>query len=226
MNLSPIALLLVLQAEAGVSPAGIDAPIAVRCVEARTASVFAGACHYGAELTTAGREALIVWQVESGAHAGVDLAGVDLVAAISGVDNLADPRTDRKSIVYVSDRATPAQRGAAADLFRSLLGVRLGRVLAVEAVPLAAEFDGDHYRVDGGSLFRIEGALLPDRACCKMPLAVWYQPLSPLRAPIVGKNALVRFSDPRLGPVWERFDENTGLYGFLDRRPRGPSSGE
>ena len=45
-------------------------------VEVRTASVFAGACHYNGELTTAGRDALMAWNVKSGAWRGVDLAGV------------------------------------------------------------------------------------------------------------------------------------------------------
>ena len=34
-------------------------------VEARTASVFAGACHYNGELTTTGREAELAWHVRA-----------------------------------------------------------------------------------------------------------------------------------------------------------------
>ncbi|MCA1632087.1 MAG: hypothetical protein LC774_17540, partial [Acidobacteria bacterium] len=45
-------------------------------VEARTASVFAGACHYNGELTTAGREAVLAWSVKEGSWGGVNLAGV------------------------------------------------------------------------------------------------------------------------------------------------------
>jgi hypothetical protein len=48
-------------------------------VEARTASVFAGACHYNGELTTAGREAVLAWSVKEGSWGGVQLAGVRAV---------------------------------------------------------------------------------------------------------------------------------------------------
>lgn len=187
----------------------------IHSVEARTASVFAGACHYGGEATTAGREALVAWHVESGSHAGVDLAGVDLVAAIAGEGNLAEPSTVRRSVVYLSDRTTPAQRGAAEALVRARLGSELGRVLEVAVVPLQAEFEGEGYRIDGGPLFRLEGALLADRACCKMPLAVWYKPIAPIAAPVVGRNEVFRYADARLGSVWERHGENTGFAGSL-----------
>lgn len=190
--------------------AALSADCRIQSVEARTASVFAGACHYGGEATTAGREALVAWHFESGS-----LAGVDLVAAIAGDGNLADPSTVRRSIVYVSDRATPAQRQAAEALLRSRLGSELGRDLGVAVVPIEAKFEGESYRIDGGALFRLEGALLADRACCKMPLAVWYEPIAPISKPVVARNEVFRYSDSRLGSVWEHHGENTGFAGTL-----------
>jgi len=44
-------------------------------VEVRTASVFAGACHYNGEVTTTGRDALMAWNVKSGQWRGVDWQG-------------------------------------------------------------------------------------------------------------------------------------------------------
>ena len=44
-------------------------------VEVRTASVFAGACHYNGEVITTGRDALMAWNVTSGNWQGVDLTG-------------------------------------------------------------------------------------------------------------------------------------------------------
>ena len=214
MIFAPIPLLGPLFLALSVPPA---AP-RIRCVEARTASVFAGACHYGAETTTAGREALIAWHVESGVHAGVDLAGVDAAAAIAGEAHLADREGARRSILYVSDRASPEQRLAAEDLLRVRLAPQLGRVVEVRCVPLAVEIAGDDYRVDGGRFFRVEGALLADRACCRMPAAVWYEPLAPIGAPIVGFNAVFRYADDALGVAWVRRDENTTLAGGLTER--------
>ena len=190
----------------------VDCPAPnVRWVEARTASLLAGACHYGAEATTSGREALIAWHVESGVHAGVDLSGVDLAAVIAAEKNLADPRAARASVLYVSDRASAEQRVAAEALARRDLADVLGRVVEVAVVPLSVAFEGERYRVDGGALFGLEGALLADRACCKMPAALWYRPLAPMAKPIVGSNEVFRYADARLGRAWERHDENAAF---------------
>jgi hypothetical protein len=212
----PIPLLLAWLALPGGGRPDALAAVRGRCVEARTASVFAGACHYGAEATTAGREAVIAWHFESGSRAGVDLAGVDVAAAIAGEANLAEPGTAHRSILYLSDRSNPEQRRAAEDFVRARFGKTLGAVAEVRQVALREEFDGDRYLVDAGGLFRIEGALLPDRACCKMPLSVWYRPFTPLARPVVGCNAVFRFADKRLGPVWARFDENTAFAGSFE----------
>src|SRR5882672_10175595 len=66
-------------------------------VEVRTASVFAGACHYNGELTTAGRDALMAWNVKSGQWRGTDLAGVRAVAIVSADANLAEATAARHS---------------------------------------------------------------------------------------------------------------------------------
>jgi len=205
---------------AAASPA---APVRGRSIEARTASVFAGACHYGAEATTSGREALIVWRFASGSHQGVDLGGVEVAAALAGEGNLAGEETARLSILYFSDRASPAQRRAAGDLLRTHLGAVLGGVQSERVLPLRAELDGERYEVVAGgaasspasesALFEIRGRLLPDRACCQMPYQVWYRPFADLESPVVGCNATFRYADPALGRVFERHDENTAFVG-------------
>ena len=204
----------VLAAVLAVPQAASRAPSG-RYVEARTASVFAGACHYGAESTTAGREAVLAWHFESGALGGVELAGLDAAAAVAGQGNLADADVTRRSILYVSDRATPAQRDAALAWIRERCAAALGRVEAVKVVPLSVSICGDDYQVEAGGLFAIQGRLLADRACCKMPLSVWYRPLIEIPRPIVGCNALFRYTDKDLGPVWSRRDENTSLAGVF-----------
>ena len=74
-------ILLLFALHASVARVDAPAPPEVRgaFVEARTASVFAGACHYGAEATTGGREAVVAWRFDSGSHLGVNLAGVEII---------------------------------------------------------------------------------------------------------------------------------------------------
>jgi hypothetical protein len=218
----PIPLLLLVLGTAG------PAPVSGRCVEARTASVFAGACHYGAEATTGGREAVIAWRFDGGTRSGVDLAGLGAVAAIAGDANLAESGTARRSVLLVSDRATPAQRRSVLDLVESEYASVLGRVLEERAVPLEIAFAGEAYRVVcGGSVDRstsatptieLAGALLPDRACCKMPYAVWYRPLAPMSGALVGENLAFRSTERALGEVWDRPDENAAFVGVFEIR--------
>src|SRR6185295_2466072 len=78
-----------------------SAEISGRYVEARTASVFAGACHYGGERTTAGREALLAWSIDAGSFGGVDLSGTCVAALVSDETNLDDAPSARRSVVYV-----------------------------------------------------------------------------------------------------------------------------
>lgn len=219
MILTPVPLLLTLHALHVP-----DATVRGRCVEARSASVFAGACHYGAEATTGGREAIIALSVESGAFHGVDLSGVQVAAAIAGEGNLADPKAARRSILYAADTADPIAVRAAEDLLRERFGAVLGTVEEARAVPLRMRLDGDHYRIEAGALFEIEGALLPDRACCKMPYQVWYRPFLPLQGSVVGCNAVFRYRDATLGPTWERFEENTAFAGAFELRAEAPAS--
>src|SRR5215467_14990797 len=70
-------------------------------LEVRTASVFAGACHYNGEVTTTGRDAMMAWNVTSGKWQGVDLSGVRAMAIISADANLADKDAARKTELVI-----------------------------------------------------------------------------------------------------------------------------
>lgn len=195
-----------------------DAAPRGRYVEARTASVFAGACHYGGEATTAGREALLAWHFDGGEHAGVALADVDAVLVIAGDANLAEPAAARRSVLYVSARASAAQADAVRALLADELGARMGALVALERAPLELAFGGgtdgvETYSVASPGHFELRGALLPDRACCRMPFQVWYAPLTPLERPVVGANAAFRCVEARLDRTWSCPGENASFAG-------------
>src|SRR5438552_7381112 len=81
-------------------------------VEARTASVFAGACHYNGEVVTTGHDAIAAWSFSSGAWDGVDLSGVRALAAITSDGNLGQANASRKTVLVVDSAASDAQAGA------------------------------------------------------------------------------------------------------------------
>src|SRR5918994_6279772 len=78
-------------------------------VEVRTASVFAGACHYNGEVVTAGRDAMMAWNVTSGKWQGVDLTGVRVMAIVSADANLAEGNAVRQSAIIIDSHASRAQ---------------------------------------------------------------------------------------------------------------------
>src|SRR2546421_10197561 len=100
------------------SPPTESAGIRGDYVEVRTASVFAGACHYNGELTTTGRDALMAWHVTSGEWNGVDLGGGRFVAVVSADDNLSDASAARRSEIVINDDATHTQAAAVLYLLK------------------------------------------------------------------------------------------------------------
>src|SRR5665213_2307881 len=84
----------------GFAPAGAVSPstkIVGDYVEARTASVFAGACHFNGELVTTGHDAIMAWSISEGTWKGTSLAGVRAMAAVTCDANLLDEKAPRKS---------------------------------------------------------------------------------------------------------------------------------
>lgn len=201
-------------------PAGDARPCAGAYVEARTASVYAGACHYNDEVVAGGREALCAWRIESGAFAGVDLAGIAIAAVVVSDANLDQRSTMRRSSIRVdAGDGSPRDAARAAAAVRWLATTRadvLGDVVAVECAPLTVAIDGARYAVDAPGAFELAGAPMPDRACCSMPQNVWYAPLETLERPLVGLDAKFSVRADELGRAWSRPDENAAFTGRFD----------
>src|SRR5258708_27417744 len=98
-------------------------------VEAPTASVFAGACHYNGEVTTTGREALMVWNVTSGKWKGVDLVGVRAIASASADVNLSHEQAGRRAELIVDKSASHAHAAAMAVAIKSPYPHALGDII-------------------------------------------------------------------------------------------------
>src|SRR3954452_24926817 len=78
-------------------------------VEVRTASVFAGACHYNGEVVTTGRDAMMAWNVTSGKWQRVDLNGVRVLAIVSADANLGESNASRQSEIIIDSNASRTQ---------------------------------------------------------------------------------------------------------------------
>lgn len=198
-------------------PALCAAPAAGRLsgdyVEVRTASVFAGPCHYNGELTTTGQDAQMAWHVRTGAWRGTSLSGLCAVADVSAEANLKDETAPRRSVLTIDSRATAAQAKALAGMLMDAYGKALGTVVAVRQAPISFSRRGDAFTVaaEGAGRFSVEA--MPDRACCTQPQLVWYKPLIPLKDRRVGFTKASSVDNAALGTEWTKNGQNTAFYG-------------
>lgn len=211
----PMLLAVLAIVSSAVTPGSHGESVAIRgdYVEVRTASVFAGACHYNGEVTTAGRDALMAWNVKSGQWRGVDLAGVSVVAIVSGEANLADNDGARRSEIVIGSTASDAQSRAILDPLKTRYATSLGKIISVRRGPLSFEHAGKTYSVNAGNVVSISVEAMPNDLCCKMPNLVWYLPLVALDNRKVGYTKKALYAGDSVSDAWQRSGENSAFYG-------------
>jgi hypothetical protein len=211
----PLALLGLVGAVAPLpSPAIVtSSKIVGDYVEARTASVFAGACHYNGELVTTGRDAVLAWKITSGSWKGIDLAGVTAMAAVSSQDNLGNDAASRQSEIIVNASATPAQANAFVGFVGKQCGQHLGKIESIRHGSVLFDHTGSSYTVKSLGFGEISVQAMPNDECCKQPNLVWYSPLVPLMHRKVGYTLSSGYDAGTVGDPWQRSQENTAFYG-------------
>ena len=185
-------------------------------VEARSASVFAGACHYNGERETQGRELIAGWRLDAASTGEADLEGVELVVAVAADRNLDQVGAERRSVVYLPEGLSDARAATAEAWLRATHAGLIGEVVAVRRADVSVERDGDRFAVRAGEGVGFAGEALPDRACCSMPTQVWYEPEVDVGGRLVGHVEAFRLSEPALDARLERHDENSAFLGCLE----------
>ena len=181
-------------------------------VEVRTASVFAGACHFNGEVVTAGREAIMAWNFASGSWNGTNLAGVRVIAVVSSDENLSNQSAARRSEVILDQSASHDQKVAIIDALKSRYAATLGEIVSVRSAPITFKHEGKSYEVASAEA-AINVEAMPNDLCCKQPNLVWYDPLVQLSQRKVGYTIRALYSGHVIGDTWERDGENSAFYG-------------
>jgi hypothetical protein len=182
-------------------------------LEARTASVFAGPCHYNGELTTAGREAEMAWHIRDGAWNGTSLSGLSALASIVSEANLQEETAARRAVLYIDEKATPAQFEALSAALQARYGKAFGTVVAVKRAPLSFTRSGETFQVEARGVTRLTVESMPNHECCKQPSLVWYKPLIEVTDRKVGYTKESGIQDKTLGVLWTKNGQNTAFYG-------------
>ena len=181
-------------------------------VEVRTASVFAGACHYNGEVVTTGRDAMMAWNVTSGKWQGVDLTGVRVMAVVSADANLGESNAARQSEIIIDSQASRTQALAIVNALKENYAASLGKVVAVHSAPITFERSGRTYAVvTSDAAINVEA--MPNDLCCRMPNLVWYTPLVGLENRKVGYTSKALYTGRVVGEPWSRSGENSAFYG-------------
>ncbi len=198
-----------------IAPAG-STKITGDYIEARTAAVFAGGCHYNGELVTTGRDAIMAWNFQSGSWNGVSLAGVRAMAVVTSEFNLGDSNTARKSELLVDSSASPAQVQAVAGLLRARSADQLGTIAAVRTGSISFADSGHHYAVSADGFGAMTVDPMPNDECCKQPNDVWFSPLNPVPNRKVGYTQVANYTAGTIAEPWQRVDENSAFYGQFE----------
>ena len=181
-------------------------------VEVRTASVFAGACHYNGEVVTTGRDALMAWNVTSGKWQNVDLSGVRAMAIVTSDANLSETNAVRSSEIIIDSQASNAQSQAMIAALKVKYASILGNVMTVRTAPITFDHTGRTYNVAADDA-SINVEAMPKDLCCKMPNLVWYKPLVGLENRKVGYTVKASYSGKVITSPWSRSGEHSAFYG-------------
>ena len=180
-------------------------------LEARSVSVYVGACHYGAEYVEGGREATLVWNIHQGTWNGVSLEGLTVVAVVTAQNNLAVDTNTRRSVLYLDEKATSEQRSALIDLMTTKRGEILGEVVSTEIAPITFTKQDVKYNLRVGEILTLSVSRYPCQNCTQ-PHQIWYKPLEQIDTPIVGKSTAYCYQDKILSVTWNCGEDTNNVF--------------
>ncbi len=201
--------------------------VAGMALEARTLSIYAGACHYNGERVLAGHTAVLAWQLQAGLIEGQHFGGADIVAVVTSEANLVDDLA-RTHCVYLDPALDAAQVSLALRWLDAHAQVALGQRLALVRERVQVRIEAGSYWARVGDRIHVQGAPMPNLECCKMPYNVWYQPLTQIDQDSrrVGCTSSLVCVEPRLKLEFSRQGENDAWFGALSVKQAQVPTGE
>lgn len=155
-------------------------------LEARTCNVYTGPCFANAEMSLAGKEAVMAWKVDRGEWNKVKLDGLAAAVVVKaqgtlGTDGVFPMDAGKiKAVVLIDEKATQAQHDALLAFVKETAKDYTKDVLAVKSV--AIELKNDHVdhvsHFKAGELAEISTRKLKSTDCVCTNETVFYQPLT------------------------------------------------
>ena len=155
-------------------------------LEARTCDVYTGPCFANAEMSLAGKEAVMAWKVEKGTWQNVTIDGLGVALVVKAEGTLGSdgvfPMKPGKTaaVIIVDENASAAQRDALVAFVKDRAKDLTKNVLNVVSAPIKLE--NDHLEGKGvfsaGKLASIETRKMRKNDCVCTNEMIYYQPLT------------------------------------------------
>lgn len=193
-----------------IAPA-LSADISGDYLETRTCDIYTGPCFANAEISMAGKEAIMAWNIEKGSVDGVDLSGLNVVVAVRAAGTLgfggglvfnAEPI---RSVVFVDQRATLEQRAALVSMVQEHGGPAIGEIQDVIAATIEMEIDHIDMvaQLNAGNSIELITRKLGESDCVCTNEIVFYPPLARVDNAAPAYTVSGRCSARGLGGTWD-----------------------
>jgi hypothetical protein len=194
-------------------------PLSGTYVEARTCQVYTGPCFANGEVGSAGKNAVMTWQINRGEFAGVDLSGQAVAMIVKASNTLGfngfDDAQTRKAIVIVDEQADSKQTAALQKFAASQTGIQEADVAAVYRADIEMQFDRDELTasVEVGDFASLKTRKARPGDCICSNESAYYPPLVPLQGFVPGVTIEGEVKARKLGTRWSIPDSRTAYLG-------------
>ena len=180
-------------------------------IESRTCDIYTGPCFANAEMTLAGKEAVLAWKVEEGGWGGTDLAGLSVALVVKadgtlGTDGVfAQTASETSSVILVDEQATAEQEEALVAFVKEAAADFTDNVQQVERTPIQMQNDYTTSRgsLKAGRLAAIETRPLGKGDCVCTNEAVFYEPLTDVQQATPAYSLKQSYRGKGLGGTWD-----------------------
>ena len=180
-------------------------------LEARSVSVYVGACHAQSEFVEGGREATLVWNIHQGEWNGVSLDNLTVVAVVTAKNNLEVDTESRRSVLYLDTKATIEQRAALVNLIKAKRSAVVGEIASTKIESIEFTKQDMEYELRVGEVLFLSTLRNPCEYCTQ-PHEVWYKPLDKIDTAVVGKSSLYWYKDTVLPVKWNRSEPDNNIF--------------
>ena len=191
-------------------------------VEARTCQVYTGPCFANGEVGSAGKNAIMTWQIRAGRFEEADLAGQSVAVIVRtshtlGFRGLKDAASKR-AVVIIDSGADAVKASALRKFVLLQTGLTDDQILRTQRARINLEFDPDRLTatVEVGHFARLETRKARKDDCICSNESAYYPPLTDLKGFVPGVTIEGEVTARRLGTRWSIPDSRTAYLGTFE----------